>query len=215
MDDTPSRLVAAAEQLLADGGDEATSLRAISRAARSNAAAVHYHFGGRDALLAEVVARRVAPVQERRLELLAAVRAAHGDPVPVPSIVDALVRPDLELVAEVGVPLVRVLARVPAPPGSAVAVLLDGYQEEVAAALLPMLSAAVPGVDVDELRLRLRLVRAAVAATLAGEATVDAVAGGLVGFCVAGLAAPPSSRTEVSLPKAAKKKGKKRVDGRS
>src|SRR5215813_8847975 len=114
-DDTPGRLVAAATQLIADGGEEATSLRAVSRAARSNAAAVHYHFGGRDELLAAVVARLLEPVQSQRLE--------------------ALVRPDLELLAELRPDRVRVaqLLGRPAEPGTAVAALVERQFEELAA----------------------------------------------------------------------------------
>ena len=122
-DDTPARLVAAATQLIADGGEEATSLRAVSRAARSNAAAVHYHFGGRDELFAAVVERLLEPVQRRRLELLDALRR----PAPVAAVVDALVRPDLELLAQLRpdqVRVARLLGR-PAEPGTAVAELLE------------------------------------------------------------------------------------------
>ena len=66
LDDTPARLVAAAERLFAEGGEEATSLRAVTREAISNAAAVHYHFGGRDGLLRAVLDRHLAGRQERR-----------------------------------------------------------------------------------------------------------------------------------------------------
>ena len=72
-DDTPSRLVVAAERLFAEQGEEATSLRAITRAAMSNAAAVHYHFGGRDGLLRAVLDRHLGPLAARRRHLLEAV----------------------------------------------------------------------------------------------------------------------------------------------
>src|SRR4030088_570509 len=74
-DHTAARLVAAAERLFAQGGEEATSLRAITREARSNAAAVHYHFGGRDELLRALVDQHLGPLsglRERLLEQAAA-----------------------------------------------------------------------------------------------------------------------------------------------
>src|SRR5689334_21247833 len=194
-DDTPGRLVAAATQLIADGGEEATSLRAVSRAARSNAAAVHYHFGGRDQLLAAVVADLLEPVQHHRLDLLDSLRR----PAPVASVVEALVRPDLELLAELGPDRARVaqLLGRPAEPGTAVAALLERQFEQLAAradALLDVTASA------DEMLRRLRWVRAVVASILAtapetddgGEDTVDGQVARLVGFCAAGLAAPPT-----------------------
>src|SRR5262249_35170566 len=96
--DTPARLVAAAERLFADGGEAATSLRAVARLAHANAAAVHYHFGGRDELLRAVVDRHRGPLVERRLRLLD--EAGRADPVTVAAVLTALVRPDLELLAK-------------------------------------------------------------------------------------------------------------------
>jgi len=74
INDTPARLVSAAERLFAEGGEEATSLRAITRAARSNAAAVHYHFGGRDELLRAVLDRQLGPLNGQRTHLIERAR---------------------------------------------------------------------------------------------------------------------------------------------
>jgi AcrR family transcriptional regulator len=192
-DDTPARLVAAATQLIADGGEEATSLRAVSRAARSNAAAVHYHFGGRDELLAAVVAGLLEPVQVRRLELLEALPPR----APVTAVVEALVRPDLELLAELQPDRVRVarLLGQPAEPGTAVAALLERQFEVLAARAVSLLDVAA---SADELLRRLRWVRAVTASVLAAapetvddEDTVDGQVARLVAFCAAGLSAPP------------------------
>src|SRR6185436_16348181 len=98
--DTPARIIAAAEQLFAEGGEDATSLRAITRAAAVNVAAVHYHFGGRDELLRAVLDRKLGPLNARRLDLLDAAVAAHGPAVPVDGLLRAFLRPDLDLVAE-------------------------------------------------------------------------------------------------------------------
>jgi AcrR family transcriptional regulator len=207
-DDTPGRLVAAATQLIADGGQEATSLRAVSRAARSNAAAVHYHFGGRDELLTAVVAQLLRPVQRRRLELLEQVGRRHGPLAPAVAVVDALVRPDLELLAQLHPDRVRVanLLGQPAVPGSAVAALLERQFDALAAAALPLLDPVVP---VEELRERLRWVRAVASSVLAGAAeqdTVDDRLEWLVGFAAAGLSAPPAPRPS-RPPKAARSAG--------
>ena len=233
-DDTPARLVAAATQLIADGGEEATSLRAVSRAARSNAAAVHYHFGGRDELLAAVIAALLEPVQRRRFELLDEARA-RAEAVPADVIAAALVRPDLELLAELRPDRVRVarLLGQPAAPGSAVASVLDRHFEALAAVVVPMLD---PAVAPDERRQRLRWVLAASASNLAASASnlasvsnlasaeeADELDGArLVAFCAAGLGAPPTAvvppqppakaakTAKTVKPKAATTKSKKR-----
>jgi AcrR family transcriptional regulator len=92
--------VAAAERLFAEGGEEATSLRAVTRAAISNAAAVHYHFGGRDGLLRAVLDRHLAGRQQRRCGLLDKAVDQYGGHVPVEAVVTAVVRPDLDLLAK-------------------------------------------------------------------------------------------------------------------
>ena len=64
--DTKQRILDVAERLFATRGFHATSLRAITRAAEVNLAAVNYHFGSKDALLEAVMLRRLGPLNEIR-----------------------------------------------------------------------------------------------------------------------------------------------------
>src|SRR5581483_6661308 len=52
---TRSRIIAAAAKILAEKGYEATTLREIAREAQAGPGLVHYYFGGKDALLVEVL----------------------------------------------------------------------------------------------------------------------------------------------------------------
>ena len=52
---TKERIIAAASKVLAEKGYEATTLREISREAQAAPGLVHYYFGGKDALLVEVL----------------------------------------------------------------------------------------------------------------------------------------------------------------
>jgi AcrR family transcriptional regulator len=215
--DTPSRLIAAAERLFAEGGEEATSLRAVTRAALSSAAAVHYHFGGRDGLLRAVLDRHLDGRQDRRLKLLARAVEQHGDEVPVPVLLAAILRPDLELLAKLRkhrVQVARFLGRAFALRSPAVAEHLDRQFQSLADRVLPLLSTAVPGVSVDELRLRLHLVLDGVAMLYAtapdrgepgplGTDDVDEQVRRLVAFTAAGMAAPPGSRTATRVRRSA------------
>jgi AcrR family transcriptional regulator len=208
-DHTAARLVSAAEHLFADAGEEGTSLRAITREARSNAAAVHYHFGGRDELLRAVLDRRLGPLHGRRVQLLEAAIARYGEPVPLQAAVEAAVRPDLELLAKLRkhrVQLARFLGRAHTLPGPPVAQFMERQFELMADLLEPTLRKILPELDGGELRQRLRLVQATVFALLAaapdplrtgplGTDDVDEQVRRLVAFSAAGLAAPGTLRS--------------------
>jgi AcrR family transcriptional regulator len=63
-DDTPTRILDAAERLFAERGIEAVSVRSILAAAGVNPALAHYHFGNREGLVAELLRTRIAPVAQ-------------------------------------------------------------------------------------------------------------------------------------------------------
>jgi AcrR family transcriptional regulator len=202
VDDTPRRLVAAAERLFTEGGEEATSLRAITREAISNAAAVHYHFGGRDGLLRAVLDRYLAGRQERRLRLLD--RAVQVPNVPVSAVLTAVLRPDLELLAKLRknrVNVARFLGRAYALRSPVVSDYLDRQFATVADRAVPVLAASLSEVGQGELRQRLRLVLDAVAMLYAragepgdpgplGADDVDEQLRRVVAFATGALSAP-------------------------
>lgn len=93
------KLLDAAELLFAEKGFEAVSVRDITQLAKTNVAAVNYHFGSRDHLLTLVMLRYMTPVTEERLARLEFIeRKWHGNSPPLEEILDSLVRP---LVAQV------------------------------------------------------------------------------------------------------------------
>jgi len=225
-DDTPSRLVAAAERLFAEGGEEATSLRAVTRAAISNAAAVHYHFGGRDGLLRAVLDRHLAGRQQRRLRLLDKAVDQYGGQIPVEAVVTAVVRPDLDLLAKLRknrVNVARFLGRAAALRSPVVADYLDRQFAELAERAVPLLTAAT-GTDPATARQRLRLLLDMVSMLYAraadgdepgplGVDEVDEQVRRLVAFGAAGLAAPlPEAVADAVLKDAVPKKAKRRKD---
>src|SRR5260370_14585910 len=92
---TKDRILDAAERLFAIQGFEATSLRAITTDAGVNLAAVNYHFQSKDALLRAVIARRIGPVNLRRLELLDACDATRTPDLH--ALIEAFLIPAVEL----------------------------------------------------------------------------------------------------------------------
>ena len=98
---TRERILAAAAPLFAENGFEATGVRAIAAKADVNIAAVNYHFGSKDALVAAVGEYHVRQVNERRLTALEAVlKAAPGGKPTVEAVVDAFIAPSVRFTVE-------------------------------------------------------------------------------------------------------------------
>jgi AcrR family transcriptional regulator len=69
--DTRTRLLLKAEELFAERGIDAVSLREINRlAGQNNTSALHYHFGTREALIEAIFAFRMGPIDAQRHQML-------------------------------------------------------------------------------------------------------------------------------------------------
>ncbi|MDE2755904.1 MAG: TetR/AcrR family transcriptional regulator [Acidobacteriota bacterium] len=68
--DTRDQILDTAERLFAEFGIDGVSIRTITAEARVNLAAIHYHFGSKEALVREVFVRRIDPLNRERLRLL-------------------------------------------------------------------------------------------------------------------------------------------------
>jgi len=105
--DTKSRIVDAAEKLFGMNGFEATSLRDITTEASVNLAAINYHFQSKDSLIDAIVARRIEPVNKRRMELL----DAAGPNPSLEEILVAFMAPVMQVKTDAMVPLMgRILS---------------------------------------------------------------------------------------------------------
>ena len=121
MSDTETRdkLVLAAERLFGERGIDNVSLREINRAAgQRNVAALHYHFGNREALLEAIFERRMAGINRRRVVMLDALEA-EGRVDSIHAVVEAMVLPLAEQLdpAAAGGPYIRFLAQAISDPG--------------------------------------------------------------------------------------------------
>lgn len=92
------RMIEAAERLVAERGLEALSLREVAaQAGQRNHSAVQYHFGSKEALVAAVFETRMAPIEQRRHQLLE-VLDAEGSGRDVRRLVEVAVLPLAEAV---------------------------------------------------------------------------------------------------------------------
>src|SRR3974377_1883239 len=79
-DRTRAFILDAAERLYAERGFSDVTLRDIVAAAGVNLAAVNYHFGSKDELIAELFVTRSIATNRHRLNELKAAEAARGRP---------------------------------------------------------------------------------------------------------------------------------------
>jgi AcrR family transcriptional regulator len=95
LSEAKQRLLAAAESLFAEHGFEPVSVRDITQLAKANVAAINYHFGTRDGLIARVVDRHLPSVNEERLARLDMLerKCGAGKAAPLEEILDAWLRP--------------------------------------------------------------------------------------------------------------------------
>jgi AcrR family transcriptional regulator len=92
---TRTAILAAAERLYAERGFGDVTLRDIVAEANVNLAAVNYHFGSKDELIAELFVTRSLALNRERLAELKAAEDAGGGRAPIDAVLRALVGPTL------------------------------------------------------------------------------------------------------------------------
>lgn len=154
------RLLDAAEQEFAAHGFHGASLRAITRRAGVNVAAAHYYYGSKETLLRATLERIVKPVNEKRLALLDEALAADGSP-SVETILDAFLRPDLEMIAELGergAIIARFSGRSYTEPDEVVSRMLTELFADLGDRFVSALQLSLPDLPREEVWWRLRCV---------------------------------------------------------
>jgi AcrR family transcriptional regulator len=94
-DQTRSAILSAAERLYAERGFSDVTLRDIVAEANVNLAAVNYHFGSKDELIAELFVTRSIATNRERLRELRAAEEKGGGRADIRDILRALVGPPL------------------------------------------------------------------------------------------------------------------------
>ena len=94
-DQTRTAILAAAERLYADRGFGDVTLRDIVAEANVNLAAVNYHFGSNDELIAELFVTRSLAVNKERLRELREAEEAGNGCADISEVLRALVGPIL------------------------------------------------------------------------------------------------------------------------
>jgi len=202
---TKERLLSVAEQLFAEHGFAATSLRQLTAQADVNVAAVNYHFGSKENLITEVFRRRLDELSERRLGALAV--AVQADPTDIEGILAAFIRPAMQLgiEGEGAAAFVRVLARAYAEKNERLRRFLADNYGHVLREFARALQQGLPNLPKPDLYWRLDFIAGALTYAMADFGLIrrpastseqrhcELAADNLLRFAVAGFRAPSAA----------------------
>ncbi|MDT8438914.1 MAG: TetR/AcrR family transcriptional regulator [Wenzhouxiangellaceae bacterium] len=189
-DTTRQRILDTAEQLFADQGFHATTLRQITHEAGVNLAAVNYHHGSKDALILAVFQRRLDELNSERLARLDEA-LAESDPPQLEQVLEAFIYPALLLTSSSngdGGRFMRLLMRAWSENASQLHGKIARQYSHVMRAFADAVGRAL-GTIPDNLRQQLDFLIGALTYTMAETRAeqVEDTARGLIRFACAGL----------------------------
>jgi len=208
-EDTKTRILDAAERLLAERGFAAASLRAITAAAGVNLGAVNYHFRSKEELIRAVFTRRLEPLNRERIEALDACEAAaRGKPVLLEDLLNAFLIPMMSRGRDAG-SFLRLMGRMYTEPSPDIQQILSGEIEVVAQRFLRAFRRTLPHLPAQDLYWRLLFTVGAMSLILASGQLLNLLSGGLCNpedseeagrmlqtFAGSGLRAPAAERRQ-------------------
>ena len=177
--DTKNRILDAAEELFGALGFQPTSLRAITAQAEVNLAAVHYHFGGKAALLQAVIERRVGKINAERLQMLDQVEARQPESPDLEAVLEAFLAPPLRLAGdpdEGHASFMRLMGRLFSTPGDHA---LRAVFQTVFARFVAALAKAAPHLDQADLLWRFHFLLGSMALHMIDPERIGVASGGL------------------------------------
>ncbi len=207
------RLIDAAERLFAEHGWNGVSIRTIAAAADVSLAALNYHFGLKENLLAEIFAARARPIADERARLLEAVQA---DPAStLEDVIEAFLRPALTEGAENRM-FARLRARLATEPEDFSRRILSDAFDVSSRLCIACLRRQLPDLSDEALHWRFHFLMGTIVYTMADSGRIQALTDGrcnpgdvdvalrqIVPFLAAGFRAPPPSK--VARPRRLKK----------
>ncbi|MGA7329791.1 MAG: TetR/AcrR family transcriptional regulator [Rhodomicrobium sp.] len=201
------RLIDACEQLFADHGWHAVSIRTIAAAANVNLAALHYHFGSKEQLLAEIFAARAKPIVEERSRLLSEIERDKGAPASLERILEAFLRPALTIGTNPSFgsqAFIKLRARLATEPEEISRKILADTFNESSSAFLEALERALPDIPRADIEWRFHFMLGTMFYTMADAGRIQSLTGGrcdpgrvdeaighLIPFLAAGFRSPP------------------------
>ena len=157
---TRLRILDGAEALFGEQGVDRVSIRDITKRAKVNLAAIYYHFGDKEDLIAAVFERRVVPVNEARLTALDAVEKSAGKKGPkLEAVLDAFIRPAVQCslrASKGGAAFSKLFGRCLSEPSPEVEALLKRQFEPLAERMNSALRKTLPHLSRSEIFWRMK-----------------------------------------------------------
>lgn len=157
---TRSKVLDVAEELFGEQGLDRVSIRNITKKAKVNLAAINYHFGSKEALVAAVFERRVVPLNDARIAALNAVEKSGGKTgSKVEDILDAFIRPAIQYslkASKEGMAFSKLFGRCLSEPSPEVEALLKRQFEPLAERMNAALMKALPHLSRSEIFWRMK-----------------------------------------------------------
>jgi AcrR family transcriptional regulator len=136
------------------------SIRDITREARVNLAAINYHFGSKEDLVAAVFERRVVPLNDARIAALDTVEKAVGKRSPkLENVLEAFIRPALQSSLDAskgGTAFSKLFGRCLSEPSPEVEALLKKQFEPLTERMHAALKRALPHLSRSEIFWRMK-----------------------------------------------------------
>lgn len=149
--DKRSAILRTAEELFANQGLHGTSVRDIAVGAKVPPALVLYYFKSKDELYHEIFRWRSKALGDVREERLAALRQRKGPRPELREVIDAMVRPLIELRSEPGgIAYARLIAREVSDPSEASRGIISRTLDPIAKRFLQHLVEAAPDVPEEK-----------------------------------------------------------------
>ncbi|MET9357473.1 TetR/AcrR family transcriptional regulator [Streptomyces sp. NPDC006617] len=203
--DTRTQLLDAAEHLFAEHGYRGTSVRAVTKLAGANLAAVGYHFGSKAELMAAVARRVIEPINAAQCAGLDSLLARTPDP-SVSELVEAFAGPlfdEMSADGTGGARTSRLIVTILSDPAEEARSWTGPGEDTVRERYLAAFARVLPGLCPEELRFRMRGILAVTAVDrlevhqqpspgCASPAAGEAAQRWAITFLTAAMSAPPT-----------------------
>lgn len=175
---TRERILDAAKDMFAEHGVEGVSLRELTLKAGVNLAAVHYHFGSKEGVLAELFARSSKSIVKWRLDLLEKVRRYPDGRPYLEDVLEAFLRPSLQSGRRQNASFVQLRARLALERDEAIRRILSQAFDESSRKFLDAIQEALPGLPREELYWRFHFLIGSMFYTMADSGRIQALSNG-------------------------------------
>jgi AcrR family transcriptional regulator len=200
------RLIDAGERLFAQHGWNGVGIRTIATAADVSLAALNYHFGDKENLLAEIFAERARPIADERMRLLDEIQASGT--VTLESVIESFLRPSFGAAKSGGKIFAKLRARLATESEAFNRRIRANAFDESSRRYIATLQALLPDLSPEDLGWRFHFLLGTMLYTMADSGRiqsltdgqcdagdVDAVMLHIVPFLAAGFRCPPPTKS--------------------